>query len=76
MRFSSTIATLILGAAVLTDALSLHRGGKQASLITIQDDNGLKVPGDSPLEHCAPSFEETDILILESVDLIPNPPLA
>lgn len=75
MKFSTAIAALILGAAALTDALSLHRGGKQANLITIQDD-ALKVPGDSPLEHCVAGFDKTDILILESVDLSPNPPLA
>lgn len=75
MKVSAVVAPLLLSAAALTDAFSIHRGSKQDALVTIQDD-ALKVPGDSPLEHCSAGFEEHDILILESVDLSPNPPLA
>ena len=36
-------------------------------------DDTLNVPGDNPLQHC--QDPKDDILILESVDLDPNPPL-
>lgn len=34
-----------------------------------------KVPGDNPLEYCDPSLSEYS-LIVEHVNLVPNPPVA
>lgn len=41
--------------------------------VTVNED--LKIPGDSPLELC-PKAHDKDILHIESVDLVPNPPKA
>lgn len=38
-------------------------------------DDDLKIPGESPLELC-PKEHEVDIIQIESVDLLPNPPQA
>jgi len=36
-------------------------------------DAGPKVPGESPLQHCSSTDE--DVLEIEKVDLVPNPPV-
>ena len=64
MRFSTALT--ILSAALAPAIASVQRRG-------VGDD--LKVPGDSPLEFCKPDHSD-DVLTIESVDLVPNPPLA
>ncbi|KAL2109609.1 hypothetical protein VUR80DRAFT_2249 [Thermomyces stellatus] len=64
MRFSTAVA--ILSAALAPAVASVEKRG-------VGDD--LKVPGDSPLEFCEADHSD-DILTIESVDLVPNPPLA
>jgi hypothetical protein len=71
MRISS-IASLAVAAAGLAGASPLDLFGGKQSTIT---GNGLKIPGESPLELC-PKSHDDDILTVESVDLLPNPPLA
>lgn len=69
MKFLSTLAPLLLSAAVVVDA---GIWDKQTALV---DDVDKKIPGISPLEHCSTEFAG-DILTLEHVNLSPNPPLA
>ncbi|KFY60497.1 hypothetical protein V496_05315 [Pseudogymnoascus sp. VKM F-4515 (FW-2607)] len=69
MKFLSTLAPLLLSAAVVVDA---GIWDKQTALV---DDVDKKIPGISPLEHCTAEFAG-DILTLEHVNLNPNPPLA
>jgi hypothetical protein len=66
-----TLAPVLLGAATLANGLSIWRGDKQELVI-----NGdLDIPGESPLQHCTAAHED-DLLVIEKVDLAPNPPLA
>jgi len=69
MRFSVVVAA---AAALLTPAtaFSISRPG-QAPMLA----DAPKVPGDSPLEFC-PKAHEADIVIVENVDIDPNPPKA
>ena len=69
MKFSSGFITLLLSTVVAADGLSFF-GGKQKVL-----DDSLSVPGKSPLEYCQQSHE-TDLLIIDHVNLTPNPPSA
>lgn len=41
---------------------------------TVLDDSDLSVPGDNPLEYCKAT--DDDKLIIDYVDLDPNPPKA
>ncbi len=68
MKFSGSIAALFLSSLVASKGLSLFGGQK------VLDDKPA-VPGDNPLTYCAASHAD-DILILEYVDLDPNPPTA
>lgn len=68
MRLSA--ALIALSAGVAHAGFGLSFGGGQA---VINDD--LKIPGNSPLQLCDKSHDE-DILAIENVDLVPNPPLA
>lgn len=68
------IASALLSAAAFTDALSIDRNrftSKQYNIL----DGALKVPGESPLEHCAAGYEAFDLVEIDRVDLSPNPPL-
>jgi hypothetical protein len=69
MRFSTTLTTLLLSSLVASKSLSAF-GGEQHVF-----DDSLAVPGESPLEYCQPNHE-SDLLIIEHVDLSPNPPKA
>lgn len=69
MRFSVTLVSLL--SAHLTSARGLFGGGQE--VVTQNDD--LKIPGDSPLELCDKSHDD-DLVKIESVDLLPNPPEA
>jgi hypothetical protein len=68
MRFS---AVAVLAAALAPAAARSIARHDQSVLLN--DD--LKVPGDSPLEFC-PKEHVEDIVQIESVDLLPNPPKA
>jgi hypothetical protein len=69
MRFSNVLA-YVAACAVSASAFSVE--------ITERDilprDN-VKVPGESPLELC-PGKHDEDIIVIEHVDLSPNPPQA
>jgi hypothetical protein len=66
MKFSTSLFTLLLSTIVASEGLSFF-GGDQHVL----DD--LAVPGESPLEYCQATHED-DILIIQHVNLTPNPP--
>lgn len=68
MRLSA--ALIALSAGVAHAGFGLSFGGSQA---VINDD--LKIPGNSPLQLCDKAHVD-DILAIENVDLVPNPPLA
>ena len=69
MRFSVALVSLL--STQLTSARGLFGGSQE---VVAQDDD-LKIPGDSPLELCDKSHDD-DIVSIESVDLLPNPPEA
>jgi len=69
MKFSTSVATLCLSTLVASRGLSLF-GDSQTSL-----NENLKIPGDNPLEYCQ-AEHTTDALIIEHVNLAPNPPSA
>lgn len=68
MRLSA--ALVALSAAVAHAGFGLNFGGNQ---VTVNED--LKIPGDSPLELC-PKAHDKDIITIDKVDLVPNPPKA
>ncbi|ROW14550.1 hypothetical protein VPNG_03223 [Cytospora leucostoma] len=68
MRLSTTL--IALSAGVAHAGFGLNFGGGE---ITVNED--LKIPGNSPLELC-PKAHDDDILTIEKVDLVPNPPKA
>jgi len=68
MRFSaSAIALLVAGASALT----LRSDGQ----LLVREDDGLDVPGQSPLKFCE-ADRENDIITIDKVVLTPNPPQA
>jgi hypothetical protein len=68
MKFSTSILALILSTLVASDSLSFFGGGQKAL------GDGEAVPGDNPLAYCRKDHDD-DILVLEKVNLTPNPPL-
>jgi len=73
MRVQSLLGLLALSG--FSSAFSFLPGGDQAQVpIQTQDDRANPVPGDNPLEFCAPPDDY--LLEIESVDLSPNPPEA
>lgn len=70
MRFSTTTCVAALSATVVL-AGSWFGSGSQD--VIVNDAN--RVPGDSPLEFCD-SDHSKDIVHIEQVDLLPNPPEA
>ena len=67
MKFSLSILTLLLSTLVASDGLSFF--GSQKVL-----GDGAAVPGDNPLTYCKKDHDD-DILVLEKVNLTPNPPV-
>ncbi len=70
----------LLALAQIISALSLSGfqkplGQVQAGQPTTSDDDKDAVPGDNPLRYC-PSAKESDFLVIEHVNMDPNPPLA
>lgn len=60
----------LLSLAALASVQAAWIGGTSALAL----DDTYDVPGENPLHHC--QDPEGDILILENVDLDPNPPQA
>lgn len=67
---SSTAAILALLVPLPTAARSIF----DSSQTPLQSTDVFPVKGDNPLLHCANPAD--DILQIDSVDLIPNPPVA
>ncbi|RDL33663.1 putative Phosphatidylglycerol transfer protein [Venustampulla echinocandica] len=70
MRLSLPVASLFLSTLVASEPLSLFTGGQR-----VLGDKGEAVPGDNPLTYCN-AAHDADLLILDYVNLDPNPPLA
>ncbi|KAH9887848.1 ML domain-containing protein [Xylariomycetidae sp. FL2044] len=68
MRFSAAACT-----AFTLSAASLASAGWFGSNGDVKASDAQKVPGDSPLEFCDTDHSK-DIVSIESVDLLPNPP--
>lgn len=68
MKFSLSILTLLLSTLVASNGLSFFGGGQKAL------GDGETVPGDNPLTYCKKDHDD-DLLVLEKVNLSPNPPL-
>lgn len=69
MKFSAGLIALFLSSLVASEGLSFSFGGGKAL------GDGEKVPGDNPLSYCRKDHDD-DILVLEHVNLSPNPPQA
>ena len=69
MKFSISLLTLLLSGLVASERLSFFGGGQKIL------DGGDAVPGANPLTHCQPMIDD-DILVLDHVNLVPNPPVA
>ncbi|KAK1771383.1 ML domain-containing protein [Phialemonium atrogriseum] len=72
MRFAAVIA-LAFGLAPAS-GLRLYRSDQRNVQRSVDDDD-LDVPGKSPLKYCREDRAD-DIIKIESVDLLPNPPEA
>lgn len=67
MKFSISIVSLLLSTLVASKGLSFLGNGQKVL------GDGDAVPGDNPLTYCKKDHD-SDILILEHVNLSPNPP--
>jgi len=68
MKLSISVLALLFSTLVASDGLSFFGGGQKVL------GDGAAVPGDNPLTYCKKDHDD-DILVLESVDLTPNPPV-
>jgi hypothetical protein len=71
MKFTTSILTLLLGALVASEGLSFGASFSLGGQKALGD--GAAVPGDNPLTYCKKDHDD-DILVLEKVNLSPNPP--
>lgn len=69
MGLTPVLLTLFLSCVALSNSLSLFSSDQHML------DDRLAVPGDNPLYYCEPAIEE-NILLVDYVDLEPNPPEA
>jgi hypothetical protein len=69
MKFSLSLITLLLSSLVASEGLSFSFGGQKPL------GDGEPVPGDNPLSYCKAEHGD-DILVLDHVNLTPNPPQA
>jgi len=69
MKFSISLISLLLSTLVASEGLSLFGGGQKVL------DEATKVPGDNPLSYCQ-AEHANDLLVLDHVNLTPNPPSA
>jgi len=75
MKTTSLLLSLLYATAVSANiGFGFSVGGNTQEPTLNNDDDDLKVPGQNPLFYCAKP--EGDILIIEEVDLDPNPPAA
>jgi hypothetical protein len=72
MKFSPSFLTLLLATLFAAEGLSAL-GFSFTGQSPLLDDRPA-VPGDSPLTYCNPDHDD-DILIIDHVNLTPNPPL-
>ena len=70
MKFSATACVASLSAGVVSAGSSWF-----SSQDVIETNDAAKVPGDNPLEFCDTDHSK-DIVHIEKVDLLPNPPEA
>jgi len=68
MRLSAAVLTLL---AASTNGLGLWGSDDQSIIL----DDELDIPGKSPLKYCDASRDD-DILVIEKINLSPNPPEA
>ena len=73
MRLTA-VAACVAALLAPTYALSAFSGGV-ANPFGDDDDDKTRIPGDSPLKFCSLDHED-DLVVIERVDLNPNPPLA
>ncbi len=66
MRFSATFLALVSAA----NGLAVFGAEK-----VLAADEGVAIPGESPLEHCSAAYQD-DVVTITRVDLSPNPPEA
>ncbi|PMD47320.1 putative Phosphatidylglycerol/phosphatidylinositol transfer protein [Hyaloscypha variabilis F] len=69
MKFSISLIALLLSSLVASEGLSFSFGGQKPL------GDGEAVPGNNPLTYCQAEHGD-DILILDHVNLTPNPPQA
>ena len=69
MGLTLFLLTLFLSCVAVSNSLSLFSSDQQTL------DDRLAVPGDNPLFYCQPAIQE-NILVVDYVDLAPNPPEA
>ncbi|KAJ2897084.1 Phosphatidylglycerol/phosphatidylinositol transfer protein [Zalerion maritima] len=72
MRVSTAVIAALAAIAPVSAQSIFSR--KQDEVRIANDD--LKIPGDSPLELCSSKEHDDDIIKIQKVDLVPNPPLA
>ncbi len=68
MKFSLSLITLLLSGLVASEGFSFLGGQKPLG-------DGEAVPGDNPLTYCKADHSD-DLLVLDHVNLTPNPPKA
>jgi hypothetical protein len=72
MKFTSTILPILLSSLAASEGLSFGASFSLGGQKALGD--GAAVPGDNPLTYCKKDHDD-DILVLEKVNLSPNPPL-
>ncbi|MCJ1328181.1 Phosphatidylglycerol/phosphatidylinositol transfer protein [Thelotrema lepadinum] len=70
MKVFTSLAILLLSSFASADLFGLNQHALGV------DDKSLSVPGDNPLNFCEDPAEAKHILLIEKVDLDPNPPEA
>ena len=69
MKGLTAFTFLLLSSLVSADLFGLNQHA-------LAEDKSLSVPGDNPLNFCEDPTEAKHILLIENVDLDPNPPAA
>ena len=70
MKYSISVLTLLFSTLVASEGLSFFGGNSKQKIL-----GDVNVPGDNPLTYCQPDHSD-DLLILDHVNLDPNPPVA
>jgi hypothetical protein len=69
MKLSLSLITLLLSSLVASEGLSFSFGSQKPL------GDGEAVPGNNPLSYCKAEHDD-DLLVLDHVNLTPNPPEA